>query len=309
MIRTTIGRVVAAVAVALVLTIPIPASVLADSFPHDGSVVIQANVDVTVPEGAHRDAVIVFTADATILGEVNTVVVLDGTATLSGARVETLVVAGGTADIGIGTTVDQVRTIDSVSHVAPGAVVGSQMSVEPAMIAAGLAPVAIAIWIGFALAYVLAGLVVAAIAGGQLRRAGAAITRQPGSVTLGALGVLVGLPLVIVALALTVIGIPTAILVAIVVLPLVWFIGSVTVAVRVGDWLLLKLRGRVEAHHPVVAAFLGTIVVGILSVIPIVGFVIGLAGAGAVLVLAWTAAFEDAPRSPTSSVQTGPVAA
>ena len=139
---------------------------------------IQADVDLTVPAGTHFDVVVVFTADATILGEVDTVVVIDGTATISGARVETLVVAGGAVDIAAGSVVDEVRTIDSTYHVATGATVGSQSSIEPAVIAAAFAPVAIAVWLGLALAYVLAGLVVAAIAGAQLRRAGAAITSR-----------------------------------------------------------------------------------------------------------------------------------
>jgi hypothetical protein len=309
MIRTTIWRVMAALAIALALALPLPRPVHAESFVHDDSVVIQANADLTVPAGTHRDVVILFAADATILGEVNTVIVLDGTATLSGARVETLVVAGGAVDIGTGSTVGEVRTIDSTYHVAPEATVGSQSSIEPAMIAVGLAPLALAAWLGFALAYVLAGLVVAAIAGTQLRRAGAAMTRQPGAVTLGALGVLVGIPVLIALLAITIVGIPTALVMALVVLPLVWFVGSVAVAVRIGDWVLLTSRGRVEARHPLVAAFVGTLIVGVLSVIPILGFLIGLAGAGAVLLVAWKAAFDDADRNTTATVQVGPAPA
>jgi hypothetical protein len=309
MIRTTIWRVLATTAIAFVLAMPAPAPVLAESYSHDDSVVIQANADLTVPAGTHRDVVILFNADATVLGEVNTVVVIDGTATLSGARVETLVVAGGAVDIGAGSTVGEVRTVESTYLVDAGATVGSQSSIEPAVIAAGLAPVAIAVWIGVALAYVLTGLVVAAIAGRQLRRAGAAITGEPGSVALGALGVLFGIPLLIVILAVTIVGIPTALAVGLVALPLIWFVGSLAVAVRIGDWLLLKTRGRIEAHHPMVAAFLGMVVVGILSVIPLVGFVVALVGSGAVALVAWKAAFGDPGPTTTASVQVGPAPA
>jgi len=93
--------------------------------------------------------------------------------------------------------------------------------------------------------------------------------------------------------------------VAIIALPLVWFVGSVSVAVRIGDWILLQARGRVEAAHPVVAALLGTLVVGVLSIIPLVGFLIGLAGAGAVSVVAWRAAFGGPARGPARTVQIG----
>ena len=309
MVRTRIWRVLATSAAAFILAMPAPGPVLAESLPHDDSVTIQADADLTIPAGTHRDVVILFNADVTVLGEVNTVVVIDGTATLSGGRVETLVVAGGAVDVGAGSTVEQVRTIDATYQVSADATVGSQSSIEPAVIAAGLAPVTIAVWIGVALAYVLTGLVVAAIAGRQLRRAGAAITGEPGSVALGALGVLFGIPLLIVVLAVTIVGIPTALAVAVVALPLIWFVGSLAVAVRIGDWLLLKTRGRIEAHHPLVAAFLGMAVVGILSVIPLVGFVVASVGAGAVGLVAWKAAFGDPGPTTTASVQIGPAPA
>jgi hypothetical protein len=307
--RTVIWRVIAALALALVLILPAAAPVLAEEpatgSTHDRPVVLQANADLTVPADTNWDTVVLFAADATVLGTVDTVVVVDGTATLTGAHVATLVVVGGAVDIGTGSVVGDVRTIDSTYDVAPGASVGSQSALEPVAIAVSLAPLAIALWIGAALAYVLAGLVVAAIAGGQLRRAGATITREPGVVTLAALGVLVGMPLLIAILAVTVVGIPTALAVAIIALPLVWFVGSVSVAVRIGDWILLQARGRVEAAHPVVAAFLGTVVVGVLSIIPLVGFLIGLAGAGAVSVVAWRAAFAGPDRGPARTVQIG----
>jgi hypothetical protein len=307
--RTVIWRVIAALALALVLILPAAAPVLAEEpatgSTHDRPVVLQANADLTVPADTNWDTVVLFAADATVLGTVDTVVVVDGTATLTGAHVATLVVVGGAVDIGTGSVVGDVRTIDSTYDAAPGASVGSQSALEPVAIAVSLAPLAIALWIGAALAYVLAGLVVAAIAGGQLRRAGATITREPGVVTLAALGVLVGMPLLIAILAVTVVGIPTALAVAIIALPLVWFVGSVSVAVRIGDWILLQARGRVEAAHPVVAAFLGTVVVGVLSIIPLVGFLIGLAGAGAVSVVAWRAAFGGPDRGPARTVQIG----
>lgn len=286
-----------------------PALAFADGLPHDGSVVIQVKSDVTIPAGVHRDALIVIGGNAVVMGEVNTIVVVDGTATLTGARAETLVVAGGTADVGEGSVVGQVRTLDSVYHAAPGAVVDSYQTVEPGAIAAAIAPVAVAAWLGFAFAYLLAGLIVAAIGGAQLRRAGALITREPASVVVGALGVLIGLPILIVALVVTIIGIPAAFALAVVGVPILWFVGSLAVAVRIGDWLLLSVRGRTEAMHPLVAAFLGMLVVGVLSVIPVVGFVIGVAGAGAAMLMAWRAAFGGASSTPVSAAQPTPMSA
>jgi hypothetical protein len=298
---------VALAAVAVLLSFPAPA--FAEVLPHDGSVVMQVRADVTIPAGVHRDAVIVISGDVTIQGEVNTVIVVDGTATLTGARVETLVVTGGTADVAAGSTVDQVRILDSVYHASPEATVGSYETIEPAMIGAAIAPLALAVWFGFAIAYLLAGLVIAAIAGSQLRRAGASLTREPVTVAMAAIGVLIGLPLLVVLLAVTVVGIPAALAVAMVAIPLVWFVGSVSVAVRIGDWVLLQSRGRIEESHPVVAALIGLVVVGVLSVIPVIGFLLGLAGAGAALLVGWRAAFGRRPTGALPSTQAGPLPA
>jgi hypothetical protein len=306
-IRSRRTGLVGVAAVAVLLSFPVPA--LADVLPHDGSVVLQVNADVTIPAGVHRDAVIVIAGDVAIQGEVDTVVVIDGTATLTGARVETLVVAGGTADVAAGSTVDQVRILDSVYHASPEATVGSYETIEPAVFAAAIAPLALAVWFGFAIAYLLAGLVLAAIAGSQLRRAGASLTREPVTVVMAAIGVLVGLPLLVALLAVTVVGIPAALAVAMVAIPLVWFVGSVSMAVRIGDWVLLRLRDRIEESHPVVAAFIGLVAVGVLSVIPVLGFLLGLAGAGAALLVGWRAAFGRRLTGAASTVQPGPMAA
>jgi hypothetical protein len=275
----------AALASAAILFV-VPTTVVAQDRSHDGSVVFQVNADVTVPEGVHRDAVIVFGGNAQVLGEVNTA-----------------------ADVDAGSTVDQVRILDSVYHAAPGADVGSYETVEPAMIGAAIAPLAIAVWFGFALAYLFAGLVVAAIAGSQIRRAGAALTREPVTVAIASIGVLLGLPLLVALLAVTVVGIPAALSVAVVAIPLVWFVGSVAVAVRIGDWALLQLRGRVEASRPVGAAFVGLLVAGLVSIVPVLGFLVGLAGAGAVLLVAWRAAFGDRHATQTPAAQAGAIAA
>ena len=300
----------ALLAVATLLALPTATLALGDpgSLRHDGSVVLQVNTDVVVPAGAHRDVVMVVGGNATIEGEVNAVVVVDGTATVAGGRIESLVVAGGTADLASGAVVDEVFTLDALYHVAPEATVGTVQAIEPGAVRAAIAPLTIAMWAGFAITYLLAGLFVAAIAGSQLRRAGATLTREPVAVTVGAIAALIGLPVVVALLAISIVGIPAAIAVAVVAIPAVWFFGSLAVAVRIGDWALLRVRGRTEASHPVMAALLGLVVVGVLSVIPVLGFLVGLAGAGAAVVVGWRAAFGGPAPTPQLP-QAGPVAA
>ena len=280
----------------------LPGSMLAAEPSRNDSVVFKANADVTVPAGTQRDVVIAIDGDAAVGGQVGTLVVVDGTATLTGAHVDTLIVAGGSADVDATSVVQTVRTFDSVYHAAPGATVGSHDTFQPELFAAALAPLAIALWLGFALAYLVAGLVVAAIGGRQLRQAGASLTGEPAAVLLAAVGLLVGLPVLFGLLMITVVGIPVGLAGLLVVLPMLWFVGSVAVAVRIGDWVLFQLRGRTEASHPLVAATIGLVVIGIVSVIPVVGFLVGLAGAGAAFLVAWRAAFAGgAPRTTSTA--------
>jgi hypothetical protein len=58
-----------------------------------------------------------------------------------------------------------------------------------------------------------------------------------------------------------------------------------------------------------VAAFIGLIAVGVISVIPLLGFLVGLAGAGAALLVGWRAAFGERPAATTPTAQPGPMAA
>jgi hypothetical protein len=307
MMRRTLkaGLVAVATGVAL-LSIPIPT--LAADPAGDDSLVFQVNADLTIPAETQRDTVIAIRSDVTVAGDVGTVIVIDGSATLTGARVDTLIVTGGTADIDEASIVGTVRTLDATYRPATGAAVGSYDSIQPGVIAVALAPLAAALWLGFALAYLVAGLVVAAIGGRQLRQAGASLTAEPGTVAISALVLLIAVPVLMVALMVSVVGIPAGLALLFVVTPLIWFVGSVAVAVRIGDWTLLTLRGRVETSHPLVAALIGLVVIGVVSVIPFVGFLVGLAGAGAVFLVAWRAAFGGrAPR--TATPQPGPVAA
>jgi len=307
MIRRSLRASSVALAIGLVL-LSLPLPTLAAGPARDDSFVFQVNADLSIPAGTHRDTVIAIRGDAAVAGDVGTLIVIDGSATLTGAHVDTLIVTGGTADIDAASVVQTVRTLDSAYRPATGATVASFETIQPGVLAAALAPLAAALWLGFALAYFAAGMIVAAIGGRQLRQAGVALTREPLTVAIAALALLVGVPVLMVALMVSVIGIPSSLALLVVVVPLIWFVGSVAVAVRIGDWTLLQLRGRVEASHPLVAAAIGLVAIGLLSIIPFVGFLIGIAGAGAAFLVAWRAAFSGGDQR-TATPQPGPVAA
>lgn len=300
--RSTLPR-LAAIVVVIAGAFALAGPVLAQEPGRDGAVIVNVRADAEVAAGEAREVVVVVDGDARIAGEAETVVVVDGSATLTGARVETLFVARGAASIDASSTVGTVRTLDATYEAESGATVGDVGTVDPGLIAAAIVPIAIATWIGIILATLLAGLVVAAIGGSQIRRAGWAITTEPGPVLVGAIVVLIGLPMLAVLAFVTVVGVSAGLAILFIVLPLLWFLGSVAVAVRIGDWILGQARGRPDGPHPVASAFVGLLIVGVLSIVPILGFLIGLLGAGAVALIAWRAAFGRPARVGTGDVR------
>jgi hypothetical protein len=299
--RHRLPPLLAALALAAVL-LPIGiGTATAQDMRHDGSFSLRVDGNVTVAAGEHVDTLVVIGGDATVAGEVNTLVVIDGRAILDGATLETVFVARGAVEVGAGTRVtDLVRYVDATYSAAPDAQVASARSIDPTLIIAALAPLGIALWFGSMVATLLAGLVLAGIGGAQLRRAGAAMTETPGATAVAALGVLLGLPFLAIVLFATVVGIPAGVAVLLVVLPLLWFLGAVVVAVRIGDWLVARLRGHAEPGHPYLATILGLVIVGVLGLVPLLGFLVALAGAGAVALLAWRAAFGGATLPATT---------
>src|SRR5205085_10106977 len=85
--------------VALVLAVLSATTAIAaeSTMPHSGRVLVATGGDLVVPAGDQADAVIVIRGHAEILGRVNAVVVVDGTASVTGTTIESLVVVRGSA--------------------------------------------------------------------------------------------------------------------------------------------------------------------------------------------------------------------
>jgi hypothetical protein len=159
--------------------------------------------------------------------------------------------------------------------------------------------------IGLTIAMLVSGVVAAAVAPEPLRRAGAALTDEIGKSALAALIVWVALPIVAVALFATVIGIPTALGFFVFVMPTIGFLGYLVTGTRLGDWIVGRVRGRVEAYHPYLAAILGVGILLVAARVPVLGALVtplaGILGGGAIGLVAWRAI-----RTPRVMVQPVP---
>lgn len=271
----------------------VPVALAADPLPHTGRVLISTTGDVTIPAGQHADVVVVVDGTATIQGEVNTIVVIDGRIDLLGARTETVFAVRSPVEIGPGSVVlGDVMQFDSPVHRTGDAQVQGQIGDLAARIVgfgALLGPALVLIWMGFGLATIVAGLVLAGLAARQVRDAETLISREPVMTLITGILGLVLVPVVAIALIATLIGAPLGVGILLMAWPFVAFIGYLVAGIWVGDWVLRRTEPLRSRERPYLAAAIGLVILGVVSVVPVltvVVMVLSVFGFGAVLLLA-----------------------
>jgi len=282
----------AAIAVALltVLFILVPGVVAADPDADRGRVLLSVNGDAAVPAGEVRDTVVVIDGSVAVEGQVRTLVIVNGTATLTGAHADTIWAIRSTVELQPGTLVTgDVRTLDStINKVGDAAVQGEVKGIEGSVIALGavLAPAFILFWLGFGLATLVAGLLLAGLAGRQVRETERLISREPVVTLIVGLVGLVAIPTLSILLMVTVVGAPLGLGVLLGAWPLLAFVGYLVAATWLGDWLLARVEpGRVR-ERPYLAVVIGLLVLQVVGLLPILSIVTAIAslfGFGAVL--------------------------
>lgn len=263
-----------------------------EALPHTGRVVFVAGGDVEIAAGEQADAVIVIDGNARVDGTVNSLVVIDGTATVRGATLETLAVINGSAELAAGTTVlgDVHRFGSTITRADGVEISGSIRDLSGDIAAFGLfiGAAVMVLWIGFGLATLLAALLVAGLAARQVRTATALISRETGTTILVGLLSIVAPPLVAMLLMVTVIGIPAGIGLLVVLWPAVAFIGYIVAAIWLGEWLLGRRSPEAApARRPYAAATLGIVVGFLIGLVPFVTAILSILGLGAVVLASW----------------------
>jgi hypothetical protein len=300
-----------AASVAILLALSAPAVLAADPSTARGSFIFTANGRVDVPGDQHVDVVMVVNGTATISGDVDTAFIAGGSATFTGATVDTIVVIDGSAVLDPGTVVSgDVRTLQGSVTQQPGAVVQGTikaLDVDLAAFAILMIPVLIVLMIGFVIAGLAAALAVAAFGSRQVRQVEALISQRPGPVLVAGIAGTFLLPALAILLMLTVVGAPIGFAVLFLVLPGLAFLGWIVAAIWVGDWLLERTRGAREPGRPYRAALLGIVVLGLLGIFPFVNAIATLFGFGGLLLAAWHVLRpETPPAAPVAWAQPAP---
>lgn len=283
----------AIVAIAALAILASPVLAADTVLPHSGRVVMVFGGDLLVPAGDRADAVIVFNGHVDVLGEVNSIVVVDGSAAITGTTIESLVVIRGSATVADTHVLGDIRTFDA--QVAQTAVTldGTARGLETEVIALGwaLGVGALLVWIGIGIATLAAGLLVAGLAGRQLRSTAAIVRREPLRAFGGGILGLIVPPILAVLLVVSVVGIPLAVSVLLFVWPAMAFIGYIVAAVWIGEWALERFRGpQVESERPYLATVVGLVILFIAGIVPLLSAILSFLGFGAVVVAAWRTA-------------------
>jgi hypothetical protein len=268
----------------------VQAVLAADPMAHTGRVLVSTGGDITLPAGEHADVVVVVNGTATIQGEVNTIVVVDGAANLLGARTETVFAVRSPIEVGPGTVVlGDVMRFDSAVHQTGDARIEGQvtdMAASAVQIGAVLAPALFLLWIGFGLATIAAGLLLAGIASRQVREAEQRISHDPVlTLAAGIVGV-IGIPIVAILMMATLIGAPLGLGILLGLWPLIAFIGYLVAAIWIGESVLRRTGPERVRERPYLAAVIGVLILEVVTFIPVLTLLVALAavfGFGAVL--------------------------
>ncbi len=271
----------------------------------DESVLVRINGDVSVPAGDAQGVVVVVDGNLDLEGTATTVVVVNGTANLTGATLTTLVVISGEAILGPETTVTgDVRLIDSPLTQDTTAVVEGDISKGARTeFLDGFWIIGLLFMIGWAILVLLAGLLLAAVAPDLGRKAGRSITTDLGQTIIAGLVLWVGVPIVAIGLFATIVGIPTALTIWLVALPVMGFVGFLATGIRIGEYI--TERNGDGVGHPYLASVVGLLVLIVVGAIPFIGPIIvpiaGFLGSGALALHAWRA-MRSAPSPPAPAI-------
>jgi hypothetical protein len=266
----------------------VPAVALAQGAGVSGLLIrVQGDLAVSADESA--DLVIVVSGDALVSGRAAAVVVIGGTARLSGARVGHLVVVRGTAELDGATVVTGDVWLTSASlEQAPDVTIRGAVRQGAGRFGWGWLTVSPALTVGVLSLLILTGLLAVAVAEGVMRRAGEALTTDTLGTVGSALALFLVVPVVSVLLFFTVVGIPVALTVLVVALPVLGLAGFSVSALRLGGWML-----RSRSTRPYGAVLVGSAVLLAVGVVPVAGQVVvllaGALGAGALALSVWRA--------------------
>ena len=303
----------------LAFLILVPAVAAADPWPawpdwsnyENARTLVSIGGDVTLPDGDDAENLVIIAGTATIYGDVKSLVVINGTANLIGSTANDVFAAGSALTMdGSSVVTGDVRSVESTIAQAPGALVVGEVhhGFDFARGALWIAPLLALLYAGFVVAALAAALFLAAFASRQVRATQDLISREPaGSFFAGILGVL-SIAVAGTLAIVTIIGIPLGLGIVLGVIPVLAVSGYAIAAIWIGDWFIRQRTPTTgtERTRPFPAAIVGTLVLGVVGLVPGVGGFASLFGIGAIVLHIWRGARRDATTNAAPQPATVP---
>ena len=291
-------------AVLLGLLILVPVAAAAAPFQADGRVVINVRGDITFPAGQRADSLVVVDGTATIEGDVKTVFVVNGTANFVGANTGEIVAIASRVSLDDGTVVNgDLRLISAIVSRAPGAAVHGSVSEGVDWIRGALfvGPALFIAYLGFILAALVAAVGLAGLASRQVRATETLLNQEIGTAIIAGFGGLFGIILVAILAMVTIVGIPLGIGLLVGFLPLVAFVGYLVAGIWVGEWIVRQFGRGSQAERPYLGAIVGILALSAVSFVPFIGGFLSFVGFGAVILLMWRTLRQSASIGRTTA--------
>jgi cytoskeletal protein CcmA (bactofilin family) len=270
-IRRLSSLAVLVVLAALFLPATVPA---AQTETDDGDAIVVVSGDVTVPRGQIVDGVFIVSGDLKLLGEVDgDVVLVSGDALVSGRIDGSLVTIGGQARLLPRAYVrGNVHYGDERPVVAGAAIVRGDVSKENGFDSVDFLPFisVFLFWLAVGISMAILGALLLLIAPRAAEAVAARSRERIGPVIGIGFAVAIALPVAAAIAAITLVGLPLAFLVLLALLP-VAALAYVASAYALGRRLVKEPKGRIWAF------LAGLAVLRVLALVPILGFIAGLA--------------------------------
>lgn len=269
-------RISSLVVLLLLAALALPAVAPAQTSAHREEAIVVISGDVTVPRGDTVDGIVVVSGDVRLAGHVTgDVVLVSGDAVVSGKIDGSLVTFGGQARLLPKAYVaGNVHYADKRPIVAGSAIVRGDVSKENGFDSLDLLPFisVFFLWLGVGISMAVLGILLLLIA----PRAGEAIEARSrervGPLIAIGIAVAIALPIAATIAAITLVGLPLAFLIFLALLPL-WAIGYCVSAWVLGRRLVKTPRNRIWAF------LAGIAILRAAALVPIVGFLVGIAAA------------------------------
>jgi hypothetical protein len=269
-------RVSSLVVLAFLVALALPAASPAQTSDHEEDAIVAISGDVDVARGETVDGVFVVSGDVRIAGEVDgDVVLISGDAVVNGRIDGDLITIGGQARLLPRAFVSgDVRYGDERPVVAGSAIVRGDVTQKNGLDSLDLFPFlgALIFLLGTFVSTALLGLLLLLIAPRAADAIEARSHERIGPLIAIGIAITIALPVAAVIAAATIVGLPLAFVILLALLPLA------AIAYCASAWVLGRRMVK-EPHSRYLAFLAGVAVLGLISLVPVLGWIVGIAAA------------------------------